>query len=52
MSDLAYEPNPARHVSIEKGDILHIGQEQYIVVGWVALGMPIREMTLNLEPWS
>lgn len=39
-----------RHVSIVKGDILHIEQESYVVIGSIALGMPVRELTLHLMP--
>lgn len=42
----------AHHVSIEKGDILHIGTESYLVKGSVALGMPTREITFHLQHLS
>jgi len=42
-------PTPERHVTVTKGDYLHLHGAVYRVTGSVALGMPIREITYHLE---
>lgn len=49
---LAEEKVPKHHVSVEKGDILHLHGETYRILGSVSLGMPVREVTFHLAPLS
>lgn len=47
-SEMMAEEIREHHVSVNKGDILHLHGKSYRVLGSVALGMPIREVTFHL----